>query len=332
MNIVSSLPSGSGASIVHSMLQQNISGYRVNYYSPKYEYFPVALTRFRDSSADLVHCLPDHAVFLAHRQQKLVVTFQNYVLDRFMWKYSTWPQRIHYHTDLLYFTKRALARSDVVTSVSTFTANLVKEELGYDQDIQVIYNGVDPDAFTPPSQTRKDNKIIVAFSGNPTVRKGAYLLPEICARLDKNIDIVCTMGLRNRGSLPSADNLKVVNRIPNDRMKEFYNAADILLMPTVREGLPLAVLEAMSCGLPIVASDSSSLPELVVDGLGGYLCSIDDAQEFSNKINRLARDFNERKLMGEYNRQRISEKFTVRRMVSAYVALFEKLLDGGGRI
>ena len=256
----------------------------------------------------------------------MVVTFQNYVLDRYMWNYSTWPQRIHYHTDLYYFTKKALARGDVITSVSVFTANLVKRELGYARDIPVIYNGVDTDAFTPPEQARRSKKIIIAFSGNPTIRKGADLLPQICARLDENIEIVCTKGLRNRSNLPSAENLRLIAPVPHQRMKEFYNGADILLMPTVREGLPFAVLEAMSCGLPVVASNSSSLPELVVDGAGGYLSSVGDADRFAQNINRLARDYTQRTMMGEYNRARVLRKFTMQGMITKYATLFEEVM------
>jgi glycosyltransferase involved in cell wall biosynthesis len=275
-----------------------------------------------------VHCPPDHAIFIAHKQQKLITTFHNYVLDKFMWDYSTWIQRIHYTTDLCYFTKRAIACSNVVTSVSAFTANLVKHELGCKQEIKIIYNGVDSDVFTPLKNTKNRKKIVVAFSGNQTIRKGANLLPQICEKLNENIELVCTAGLRNNSKLKSTGNLRFVDRVPNSRMKEFYNEADILFMPTVREGLSLAVLEAMSCGLPVVASNCSSLPELIIDGAGGYLCDIGDVDKFASQINSLAQDYATRKMMGEYNRERIIENFTLKRMVSNYRSLFEKVMDG----
>ena len=80
---------------------------------------------------------------------------------------------------------------------------------------------------------------------------------------------------------------------------------DILLMPTVREGLSLAVLEAMSCGLPVVASNCSSLPEQIDEGLGGFLCPVGDVNMFAERLNYLADSPKIRKNMGQYNREKV---------------------------
>ena len=101
---------------------------------------------------------------------------------------------------------------------------------------------------------------------------------------------------------------------------------DILLMPTVREGFGLAVAEAMACGLPVVASDCSSIPELIDDGKGGYLCPIGDVDAFAEKINLLAESPTLRREMGEYNRTKVEKLFTLDRMVKNYQALFEEVL------
>jgi len=102
---------------------------------------------------------------------------------------------------------------------------------------------------------------------------------------------------------------------------------DILLMPTVREGLSLSVLEAMACGLPVVASDCSSLPEQIDKGRGGYLCTVGDVDEFAEKLNHLADSPNERKEMGQYNRWKIEKYFTVKKMVNEYKKLFETIIN-----
>ena len=97
-------------------------------------------------------------------------------------------------------------------------------------------------------------------------------------------------------------------------------------MPTAREGLSLSVLEAMACGLPVVASNCSSLPELIDEGKGGFLCPVGDVAAFAEKINVLADAPELRRQMGEYNRAKVEKLFTLERMVSEYRELFESLL------
>ena len=102
---------------------------------------------------------------------------------------------------------------------------------------------------------------------------------------------------------------------------------DILLMPTIREGFGLAVAEAMACGRPVVASDCSSIPELIDDRKGGFLCPVGDVKAFAEKINILAESPNLRKEMGEYNREKVEKMFTLDRMINEYRALFEEVLS-----
>ena len=96
-----------------------------------------------------------------------------------------------------------------------------------------------------------------------------------------------------RGFGPTACSLRgrlvPIGRVPHGEMPERYQQMDILLMPTVREGFGMAVAEAMACGLPVVASDCSSIPELVDDKKGGFLCPVGDTGAFADRINMLAR-------------------------------------------
>lgn len=88
--------------------------------------------------------------------------------------------------------------------------------------------------------------------------------------LDKNIVIYYTSGLREKSELVAHPRLKPLGRVPYDDMPKLYQNMDILLLPTVREGHSIAVLEAMACGLPVIASNVASLPEQIIHKQGGF--------------------------------------------------------------
>jgi len=326
MNIFSPMATGNGAYVVHEALAHGMQGYNLYDYNPYWTLLPPLLPFvFGDNKADIIHTTPDYGCFAKLKNTPLVITCHNLVLDQFMMAYSSFAQRIHYKTDLRYFTKKSLALASVVTSVSQFTADLVRKELGYGGEIKVIYNGVDENLFCPAKKPSA-KKVKVLFSGNLTRRKGADLLPLIAKRLDPGIEILYTKGLRTKNSLPDLPNLKNVGTIPFSEMPRVCQDADILLFPTVREGLPLAVIEAMACGLPVVSTDCSSLPELIIDGKGGYLCDMGNVNEFAARINELAGSPGLRRDMGQFNRERVEEKFTLQRMVDDYRNMFEQIL------
>jgi L-malate glycosyltransferase len=327
-SILSPMATGNGAYVVHSMLEKRILNYHVFGYNPYWEFFPFFLPLIvSQTHAKLVHTTADFGFFFKRPGTRLVLSFQNYVLDRFMKPYSTFLQRIHYKTDLRLFTKLSLLGAHSVTAVSHFTAELVRKDLKHRGSIKIIYNGVDAQCFCPSREPKTANKTTgVLFSGNLTSRKGAHLLPLIAESLTEDIKIYFTAGLRTKNTLLGHPKLRCLGTIPHPDMPHVYQQMDMLLMPTVREGLSLSVLEAMACGLPVVASDCSSLPELIDNGKGGFLCPVGDVAAFAEKINFLAQAPELRRQMGEYNRAKVEKMFTLERMVSEYRELFESLL------
>lgn len=328
MKIYSPIPHGNGAHVVHKLLSDHLHNYTLLSYNPYWTFFPLIIPfLFRNiNKLGTVHSTPDHGYLFRKKDQNLVITFHNYVLDSYMNPFSSLLQIFHYQTDLRYFTRKALGRATIVTAVSHFTKNLVKNDLNYPGTIQVIYNGIDTERFFPTpsfSDTRKEFKVL--FSGNLIRRKGVDLLPLIANRLPRNIKILYTSGLRTRHSLPDHPQLINVGSIPYADMPKVYQNVDLLLFPTVREGFGLAAAEAMACGLPVVATNCSSLPELIVNGKGGFLCSLGNVESFAEAIVTLAESPSRRQEMGQFNRERAEKLFSLKRMIHEYTQLFDQL-------
>ena len=325
--VYSAVAAGNGAMVIHRHLAKSLANYRVRQYSPKLEYCPFLFPMMRDASADIVHCPADYAGLFACRDQPLIATFQNYYLDQEFSKYATLKQKLHYRSDLKMITRYSVARADKVTAASRYTAHLVRCDLGYTGAIQVIYNGVDHHRFIPVKKPPVNKKIRVGFVGNLSRRKGAQWLPTIAENLDDGIEIIIASGLRKTSLSASHAKFAFIGAIPYEAMPAFYQSLDMLLLPSYREGHSVSVIEAMSSGLPVVVGDCSSMPETVKRDVGGILCPPDSVQAYADAVNHLAAEAGLRRRMGEANRDRVENHFTLARMVREYQALFALLKE-----
>jgi L-malate glycosyltransferase len=234
--VISPMGLGNGAYIVHKILEAHIPWYRVESYHPYWTLFPFALKIVTSTKgADLIHTTSDYGIFFHRKKIPLVLTIHGYMLDSWIRTFSTWPQQVHCATDLRLFTKMSLCKASVVTAVSHYIARLTQENLQVSIPIKIIYNGVDTNMFFPIRHSITPQKEVrVFFSGNLKVRKGSHWLPDIAQRLNKNIRIFYTQGLRAKKNLPPAPNLESIGAVPFKQMPDRYRQMDILLMPTVR--------------------------------------------------------------------------------------------------
>lgn len=321
--IYSPMPSGNGAYVLHSILAGAIPDYVLQPVPVRKTLFPALLKPYRKAS-EIVHTLPEFGDVFLSGQAKSVVTFHNYFWDRAYRPYCSLAQKMFYGILQSKYVESALLKADAVVAVSEFTANLVRgNHPGV--EVQVILNGVDTNRFYP-CENKIDPSINILFSGNPSRRKGGHVLKAVADSLPKHGRLIVTGGLRKGYSNLHHPNITFVGQVPYDDMPALYRKADILLLPSYREGLSLSVLEGMASGLAVVAYDSSSMSELVTEGRGGYLTSVDRVDDLITSVSKLI--FNQDHLaeMGFYNRERAVARFDQRRMVSEYAALFSSML------
>ena len=112
----------------------------------------------------------------------------------------------------------------------------------------------------------------------------------------------------------------------------YLQSSDVLLFPSRQEGMPNSVLEAMACGLPVVASRSAGAESLVRHGHTGFSLELTDEDTFADTVFRLTQDDALRKDLGKNGRRFVEERYSLRAVASQYVDLYRDLLSGTSRL
>jgi glycosyltransferase involved in cell wall biosynthesis len=277
---------------------------------------------------DLMHVNADYGSAFKRSDRPFVVTVLHNVFDDIYQQYTTLSQKAFHFGWLKRRIAQALGDADRVIAISHSTKASIERTFGA-RNVEVIYNGIDWQLFKPQetgANSEFPGKIRLLFVGNLIKRKGADLLPAIMEKLGSDYVLLHPAGLRTNGGF-GATNIVKRDAPSRQDMAQLYNACDIFLFPSRLEGFGYAVGEAMACAKPVVCTDASALPELVVDEKGGFLCRLDDVDDFVDRIRFLGARPALRQSMGEFNRQRIENHFTVAQMGMAYTTLYQSLVS-----
>ncbi len=260
---------------------------------------------------------------------KQVVVEHLCVHDPAMRPYRNFAQAIFHNTAVRHFERKSFVATDAVVAVSEYTARAVKRAFPA-VDVQVIHNGIDTNFFCPSNEENKfseNQPFRLLFIGNATPRKGADLLPRVIRKLGPGYELRYTSGLRADDPFKDVPGMIPLGRLAREQVRQELRNADIFFFPTRLEGLPLVVMEAMSCGTPVISSDAASLPEMICDGVNGRLCPVDDLEAMVTAIRSVNDDREMLAQMGRGARQAAVRNFNISRMGESYFRLFESLLS-----
>ena len=234
--------------------------------------------------------------------------------------------------------------SDAVVAPSRVTAGEIEED--YDAPVEaVIANGVSwwPDVESDASDTAAEPEDatetpwpVVLYVGRMRTRKAVAVLLEAFAGLlrayPKARLVLAGDGEHRQALEQRAEALELgsavhfLGAVPRQQMGHWYGAADIYCLPSIYEGFPVAILEAMAAGLPVVSTTVSGIPEAVEDGVTGLLVEPEDAAALTDALERLAADAELCRDMGQAGQQLVRERFAIDRVCAEYLELWQRLL------
>ncbi|MCH7564039.1 MAG: glycosyltransferase, partial [Gemmatimonadetes bacterium] len=162
---------------------------------------------------------------------------------------------------------------------------------------------------------------IVAFTGHFHERKGP---PRLLGAIRTRPEIGAVF-LGSGPMTPKGAQVLFSGAVPHQEVPDWLGAADIFVLPTLAEGNCNAIMEAMACGLPVVASDSGEMPKVVGDA--GLIVPEGDAQALARALAALAESPERRRRIGEAGRVRVCERYAQRPIAEATVAFYERVLS-----
>ena len=161
------------------------------------------------------------------------------------------------------------------------------------------------------------------FCATPSRRKGFHWLNAIAKGISDLAELACATGSR---VTPAGDHdcLNLLGAVSPDALPELYRSASVFVLPSVREGMSLAQLEAMATGLPVVAWRVPSSVELLGDMQLDFLPELGDIDGFIERVRHLLRNPELALKLGTRNRNLMLSSHQPSAMAAAYSALFEQ--------
>jgi len=185
--------------------------------------------------------------------------------------------------------------------------------------------GIPPDAY------------VVGWIGRMTaVKRTEDVMRGFRGLLDEGIDAYLLLvgdGPDRAGLERCAHDLGIIRRCLfvgyQDDVARFYDAIDVLVLPSANEGTPVSIIEALAAERPAVATRVGGVPDVVRDGVDGFLVDPGDTTTLALRLAELARDPHRREQMGGEGRARVLERYSVSRLVDDVDRLYRALLAAG---
>ena len=192
------------------------------------------------------------------------------------------------------------------------------------------YLGVDLSHFRPRSDARPKTAgalFRVINAGAFTHRKGMHYLAEAARMLDARVFEFLNVGFHG-GRLPFAvpHNFRVLRRVGQPALLEHYWQSDVFVLPTIEDGFPVVIPQAMACGLPVITTPNGSGPDLIRDGENGFIVPIRDARAIADRLEWMRVHPEETYAMGQRARQTVVKGLSWEEYGRRTLALYRGLL------
>lgn len=236
------------------------------------------------------------------------------------------------------------------SAVTTNASELVKKAKAFfDREIILIPNGIDPEHFKPMSRnggmaealnlkgkTKEERVSVIGFAGEWREKKGLKSLLSAYAEINtRHVAALLIVGQVRAGEDQQiVDEFRISN--PDSRiiitsyvspyeLPAYYSLMDVFAYPSLRDGMPNALLEAMACEKPVITTPVGGMLDVVKDGENGIFVPVNDSDALANTILELLKNVELRHRLGKAARQTIMDGFSPQKELDANLDVYRKL-------
>jgi len=228
---------------------------------------------------------------------------------------------------------RLLECSDTINGIG-IAGEKAKERTN--SEVVSVNPGVDTELFRPNGESIETDGPTILFVGRFVPAKDLIVLVEAFSEIldihpDAELILVGDGPLMSRieskiEQIGISDNVRLPGYVANEHLPKYYCGADVFALSSRSENHPITLMEAMSCGTPVVAPDIGWIPQMITDNQDGKIVPQGDAGELANAIDYILEDKNRREKMGEEGRRRAEEEFEWRTRAESLKGVFESLV------
>lgn len=290
----------------------------------------------REHRIDLVHTHGYKSNFYAYLATRL--SRKALVATCHTWSTDALSLRIYGALD-----RRLVRGFDRIVSVSDRISSILEQGGVAREKLQVIYNGIEVEPFrsATPSLCQEwhvNGDLLIGLIGRLTEQKGpAFLLRAAREVVQQHPSARFVLV----GSGPLRERLEALARELNiqnntcfagtrNDMPGVYASLDIFVLPSLYEGLPMALLEALAAGKPVIATPVGAVPKLIQNQETGLLVEPENSQSLYTAICRLITDASLRHRLAANGQRFVQEHFSAESMAQKYVGVYEDALRGSG--
>ena len=205
----------------------------------------------------------------------------------------------------------------------------------YSRDIAIVPNGINMADLSaePCRKDEKDPKKRVLYVGRLSPVKGVQYLIRAMKQVNDTIPdarLIIIGNGRERGMLEALsaelgiqEYVQFRGEVPHESVLSFMQQADVFVLPSLSEGFPMVIVEALACGLPVVGSRVGGMPEIITDGINGYLVEAKDVGAIAEKILLLLQDEKLRKKMSDNNKELV-KKYTWEHVITELEKIYDR--------
>ncbi|WP_291864639.1 GT4 family glycosyltransferase PelF [Maribacter sp.] len=283
---------------------------------------PALVLKYKYNTPILV---TEHGVFIRERLIAISAADYSYFLKKMLINFSEC------------ITKLVYSHASKISTVSKFNMSWEKFYGAELSKIEVIYNGVDENVFIPrPKPEHLKNIPTVVAAARIFDLKDILTMIKSCNEVVKTIPNVQYLIYGNKDAVPEytiecEELIKELKLENNFFLKGFHNKpeliyseGDISILTSISEGFPFTVIESMSSGIPVVATDVGGVTE-AIDDTCGLVCKPKDHKEIAQNVIKLLHNEKLRKGMGENARQKVLENFTIETFINSFEKTYQNL-------